>query len=189
MASALAPEFHLDRYLLTLLAGFFGLIVGAHYIDITLSREKYLPYFPNMNRKVVMGVGILSVLAGVAVGVYMALQYSLWFLLFVFLGGFFALLYPTEKPRRLHSYVGFGIGWGFLPGLAGYYIQGLRIDLVGIALALFLALTVTQMHHMAVLTNEKKYARETVQNARFLLKLHMGAAYAIGLMLLLARLT
>ncbi len=186
--SALAPEFHLDRYLLTLLAGFFGLIIGAHYIDIASSKEKYLPYFPNMNRKAIRAVGILTILLGLAVGVYMSLQYSLWFLVFVLLGGLFALLYPIEKPKWLHSYTGFGIGWGFLPALASYYIQGLRIDLVGIGLAVFLAITVTEMHHMAVLSNEKEYSRETTKNARFLLKLHRGAAYALGLILLIARL-
>jgi len=169
MTAALAPEFHLDRYLLILLAGFFGLIMGAHYIDITSSKEKYLPYFPNMNRKAIRTVGILTVLLGLAVGVYMSLQYSPWFLVFVILGGFFALAYPVEKPKWLHSYPGF-------------------VDLVGIALAVFLAILVTEMHHLAVLTNEKEYGRETVQSARFLLKLHRGAAYAVGLVLLLARL-
>jgi len=186
--AALAPEFHLDRYLLTLLAGFFGLIVGAHYIDITSSQEKYLPYFSNMNRKAIKTVGILAVLMGLAVGIYMSLQYSLWFLVFVLLSGFFALLYPIEKPRWLHTYPGFAIGWGFLPALASYYIQGLRVDLVGIGLAVFIAITVTEMHHMAVLSNEKEYGKETTKNARFLLKLHRGAAYAIGLILLIARL-
>src|SRR5713101_7419385 len=28
--STLAPEFHFDRYLLSMLAGFFGLVIGAH---------------------------------------------------------------------------------------------------------------------------------------------------------------
>ena len=41
---------------------------------------------------------------------------------------------------------------------------------------------------MAVLSNEKEYSKETTKNARFLLKLHRGAAYSIGLILLIARL-
>ncbi|HZY46280.1 MAG TPA: hypothetical protein VFE96_00655 [Candidatus Bathyarchaeia archaeon] len=188
MASALAPEFHLDRYLLTLLGGFFGLVVGAHYIDITASKDKYLPYFPGMNRAAVKVVGILSVLVGIGIGVYMSLLYSLWFLVFVVAGGFFALFYPIEKPRWLHTYPGFGVAWGFMPILASYYIQGLQIDLVGLGLATFLGITVVQMHHMAVLTNEKDYNRDVTKNARYLLKLHRASAYAIGLVLLIARL-
>lgn len=188
VASTLAPEFHLDRYLLTMLAGFFGLVIGAHYIDIAGSGEKYLPYFPRMNRAAIRWVGVLAVLVGVAVGVYMSLLYSLWFLSFVVLGGFFALFYPVEKPKWLHSYPGFGVAWGFMPVLASYFIQALRIDLVGVGLAVFLGITVVEMHHMAVLTNEREYAPETSGNARLLLKLHRAAAYAIGLILLVARL-
>jgi 1,4-dihydroxy-2-naphthoate octaprenyltransferase len=171
-----------------MLAGFFGLVIGAHYIDIAGSREKYLPYFPKMNRAAIRAVGVLAVLAGIGVGVYMSLIYSIWFLVFVVLGGFFALFYPIEKPKWLHSYTGFGIAWGFMPVLASYYIQGLRIDLVGVGLAVFLGITVVEMHHMAVLTNEREYAAETNKNARLLLKLHRAAAYAIGLILLIARL-
>src|SRR5437667_11081699 len=69
VASTLAPEFHLDRYLLTMVAGFFGLVVGAHYIDIAGSGEKYLPYFPGRNRSAMSGLGVFAVLVGVAVGV------------------------------------------------------------------------------------------------------------------------
>jgi hypothetical protein len=188
MASALAPEFHLDRYLLTMLGGFFGLVVGAHYIDITASKDKYLPYFPEMNRGAVRAVGVLAVLAGVGVGVAMSLLYSLWFMIFVIAGGFFALFYPIERPKWLHTYAGFGLAWGFMPVLASYYIQALRIDLVGLALAAFLGITVVEMHHMAVLTNEKEYDQDVTKNARYLLKLHRAAAYTIGLVLLISRL-
>src|SRR5438309_9688324 len=112
VASTLASEFHLYRYLLTMLAGLFGLVVGAHYIDIAGSSDKYLPYFPRMNRAAIRAVGVLAGLAGVGVGVYMSLIYSRWFLVFVVLGGFFALFYPIEKPTWLHSYIGFGVAWG-----------------------------------------------------------------------------
>ncbi len=188
MASALAPEFHLDRYLLILAAGFFGLIVGAHYIDISANGGKYLPYFPGMNRKAIMVVGVLTIVIGAAIGVYISLLYSIWFLPFVIVEAFFAVFYPLDRPRWVHNYPGFAIAWGFIPALASYYLQALRIDLTALAIAVFLAITVTQMHHLAVLTNEKEYSRETTKNARFLLKLHSGAAYAIGLILLLARL-
>jgi len=188
MASALAPEFHLDRYLLILAAGFFGLIIGAHYIDLTASEGKYLPYFPRMNRKAIGRVGVLTVLVGAAIGVYISIVYSIWFLPFVITEAFFALSYPLAKPRWVHNYPGFAIAWGFIPALASYYLQALRLDLTALAIAVFLAITVTQMHHLAILTNETEYSKETTKNARFLLKLHSMGAYAIGLILLLARL-
>ncbi|HYY91583.1 MAG TPA: hypothetical protein VE955_06305 [Candidatus Dormibacteraeota bacterium] len=188
VASTLAPQFHLDRYILTMVAGFFGLVIGAHYIDIAGSNEKYLPYFPKMNRDAIRAAGVLAVLVGVGIGVYMSLLYSLLFLVFVIIGGYFALFYPVEKPKWLHTYAGFGIAWGFLPVLASYYIQGLRIDLLGLGLALFLGILAVEMHHMAVLTNEREYGADVTSNARLLLKIHRAAAYIIGLVLLVSRL-
>src|SRR5437660_10458731 len=101
VASRLAPELPLDRCLLTMLAGFFGLVIGAHYVDITASKDKYLPYFPDMNRGAIRTVGVLAGLAGMAVGIYMALLYSLWFLVFVILGGFLAFFFPSYQHKWL----------------------------------------------------------------------------------------
>src|SRR5437879_10745299 len=121
-----------------MLAGFFGLVIGAHYIDITASKDKYLPYFPKMNRRAIRTVGVLAVLAGIAVGVYMSLLYSLWFLVFVILGGFFALFYPIEKPKWLHTYPGFGIACGFMPVFDGYFITCKLIELLYYSVVIFL---------------------------------------------------
>src|SRR5438477_7703833 len=112
VASTLAPEFHLDRYVLTMLAGFFGLVIGAHYIDIAGSSDKYLPYFPKMNRAGIRGVGVAAVLVGVAVGIYMSLLYSIWFLAFVFLGVLFVLFYPIEYTKWIHLYYSFCVDGG-----------------------------------------------------------------------------
>src|SRR5437879_13898934 len=92
VASTLAPEFHLDRYLFTMLAGFFGLVIGAHYIDIAGSSDKYLPYFPRVNRAARRAVGVLAVLAGVGVGGCVSLICAIWFLGVVGLVGIFACL-------------------------------------------------------------------------------------------------
>jgi hypothetical protein len=55
-------------------------------------------------------------------------------------------------------------------------------------LAVFLGITVVEMHHMAVLTNEREYGADLTKNARMLLKIHRIAAYSIGLILLISRL-
>jgi hypothetical protein len=186
-ASALAPEFHWDRYLLGLLAVFFGLVVGAHYVDIAGSKGKYLPFFPRMNTSRVMALGIIAALAGGAIGIYIALAYNLLFLAFVALGTFSAIFYPLEKPKFLHSYAGFGAAWGFLPALGAYYLQALRIDVVSIAFAGFVGISVVQMHHLAVLSNEEENPKAVTENARYLLKLYRGAAFTLGLLLLVSR--
>jgi MFS family permease len=187
-ASAIAPAFHWDRYLLGLIAAFFGLVVGAHYIDIAGSKGKYLPYFPEMNVKRVMAIGIVAALVGAAIGVYIALRYDPVFLIFVLLGSLSAIFYPLEKPKMLHSYAGFGIAWGFIPTLAAYYLQSSRIDLLSLGFATFVGLTVVQMHHMAVLSNEKENPKFVTENARYLLRLHRAAAVSLAFIVLISKL-
>src|SRR2546428_12581061 len=106
-----------------MLAGLFGLVVGAHYIDIAGSSDKYLPYFPKMNRAAIRAVGVVAVLVGVDIGIYMALLYSICFLTFVVLGGFFALVYLIERPKWLQACAGFCFALGFIPVLPSYYMQ------------------------------------------------------------------
>ena len=187
-ASALSAEFHWDRYLLGLVAAFFGLVVGAHYIDIAGSKGKYLPFFPRMKVKQVMVFGIASALVGAGIGVYIAIAYNPFFLVFVVLASFSAIFYPLEKPKILHSYTGFGIAWGFVPVLGAYYLQSSRIDLLSLGFAAFVGITVVQMHHMAVLSNEKENPKAVTENARYLLRLHRVAAFALGLVLLVSKL-
>ena len=187
-ASALSAEFHWDRYLLGLVAAFFGLVVGAHYIDIAGSQGKYRPFFPEMNVRAVMVIGLAAALFGAALGVYIALVYNPLFLIFVVFASFSAIFYPLEKPRVLHSYAGFGLAWGFLPSLGAYYLQSSKIDLLSLGFAAFVGITVVQMHHMAVLSNEKENPPTVTRNARYLLKLHRAAAFSLGLLLLTSKL-
>ena len=187
-ASALSAEFHWDRYLLGLGAAFFGLVVGAHYIDIAGSKGKYRPFFPEMNAQRVMVIGVAAALVGAALGIYIALAYNLLFLVFVALASFSAIFYPLEKPRILHSYAGFGLAWGFLPALGAYYLQSFKVNLLSLGFAAFVGITVVQMHHMAVLSNEKENPAAVTRNARYLLKLHRAAAVSLGLLLLISKL-
>ena len=187
-ASALSAEFHWDRYFFGLVAAFFGLVVGAHYIDIAGSKGKYRPFFPEMNVRAIMVIGVAAALLGAALGVYIALVYNPLFLVFVALASFSAIFYPLEKPRVLHSYAGFGLAWGFLPALSAYYLQSFKIDLLSFGFATFVGITVVQMHHMAVLSNEKENPPAVTRNARYLLKLHRAAAFSLGLLLLISKL-
>ena len=187
-ASALSAEFHWDRYLLGLVAAFFGLVVGAHYIDIAGSKGKYQPFFPKMNVRRVMTIGIAAALVGAALGIYIGLAYGPLFLIFVSLASFSAIFYPLEKPKLLHTYVGFGLAWGFLPALGAYYLQSFKIDLLSLGFAAFVGITVVQMHHMAVLSNEQENPLAVTRNARYLLKLHRAAAFSLGLTLLISKL-
>ncbi|HEX4921833.1 MAG TPA: hypothetical protein VFV92_13980, partial [Candidatus Bathyarchaeia archaeon] len=68
-----------------------------------------------------------------------------------------------------------------------YYLQSFKIDLLSLGFSAFVAITVVQMHHMAVLSNEKENPAAVTRNARYLLKLHRAAAFTLGLLLLASK--
>lgn len=182
LAQAIAPSFDLEIYLFTLLASFLGLVVGAHYIDIGSSKEKFSPYL--WIPRYMLAVGILAVALGVVVGTYMAFRWNLGFLVFVLVEGFAALAYPRENPKVMHSYVGFGLTWGTIPFLGAYFIQTSTINLLAVGLSIFIGLSVVMMHHLAIMSRESPAWKD----ALYLLRLYKYAVYAVALAAIIGRL-
>ncbi len=182
LAQAITPSFSLEIYLFTLLASFLGLVVGAHYIDIGSSREKFSPYLRIPRH--ILAVGIIAVALGVVVGAYMAFRWNLGFLVFVLVEGFAALAYPRESPKVMHSYVGFGLTWGTIPFLGAYFIQTSTISLLAIGLSVFIGLSVVMMHHLAIMSRESPAWKD----ALYLLSIYKYAVYAVAIAAIVGRL-
>ncbi|MCS4537298.1 MAG: hypothetical protein HYY67_00365 [Thaumarchaeota archaeon] len=182
ITQALAPDFHLDRYVMTLLASFFGLVVGAHFIDVASNAKKFSPYFA-IPKKLMLAIGLSSVIVGILIGTYMAVTWSIWFFLFVIIEGLVAVLYPLQKPRMMHSYASFAASWGLIPVLASYYIQALSLSLLAVGIAIFFAFSVTIMHHLAVISKNSATSRD----AFYLLSLYRYSVYITSLVLLFSR--
>jgi hypothetical protein len=182
LAQAIAPHFNPQIYLFTLLASFLGLVVGAHYIDIGSSREKFSPYIKVPRR--MLAVGALAVALGIAVGAYLAARWNLVFIAFVLVEGFAAIAYPRENPKVVHSYVGFGLTWGTIPFLGAYFIQASTLSLLSIGLSVFVGLSVIMMHHLAIMSRDSPAWKD----ALYLLKIYNYAVYAVALAAILGRL-
>jgi hypothetical protein len=176
LAEAMSPRFSLEIYLYSVLAVFLGLVVGAHYIDIGTSREKFSPFFPDIPSWM-LWVGILTVAAGGLVGVYIALKWNLLFIVFVAVEGFAAVAYPREKPKQVHSYPGFGLTWGTIPFVAAYFIQSGTLSLLALAVAIFVGVSVVMMHHLAIMSRESPGWRD----ALYLLGLYRYSVYLVAL--------
>jgi hypothetical protein len=181
-AEVLSPKFSLEIYLYSILAVFLGLVVGAHYIDIGTSREKFSPFFPAIPAWM-LWIGILTVIAGGIVGVYMAFRWNLLFVLFVAVEGFAAYAYPSEKPRMVHSYLGFGLAWGTIPFVAAYFIQSGTVSLLALAIAVFVGVSVVMMHHLAIMSRESPGWKD----ALYLLGLYRYSVYLIAVIAVLGR--
>lgn len=182
LAQAISPSFSVEIYLLTILAAFLGLIVGAHYIDIGTSKEKFSPYI--RIPKGMLAVGFVSVALGIVLGVYMALRWDIVFLAFVVIEGFAAIAYPRENPKMVHSYLGFGLTWGTIPFLGAYLIQSSTISLLAVGLSIFIGLSVVMMHHLAVMSRESPAWKD----ALFLLGLYNVSVYAVAIVALVGKL-
>lgn len=181
LAQVISPRFSPEIYLFTLLAAFLGLIVGAHYIDIGTSREKFSPYITIPRG--MLTVGFVSVILGIGVGVYMALRWNTAFLAFVAAEGFAAIAYPRENPKIAHSYVGFGLAWGTVPFLGAYFIQDSTISLLALGLSVFIGLSVVMMHHLAVMSRESPAWKD----ALYLLRIYNYSVYIVAVAALAGR--
>ncbi len=182
-AQALSPAFSLEIYGYSILAAFLGLIVGAHYIDISTSVEKFSPFF-KVPRRPMLLVGLLFVALGFLVGVYMSVRWNILFLVFVLIESFAAVGYPREKPGFAHSYSSFALAWGSMPFLGSYFIQAGTLNLTVLGISVFVGMSVLMMHHLAIMTRESK----DWPNAMYLLILYRYSVYSIGLLSLLGRL-
>jgi hypothetical protein len=181
-AEVLSPRFSLEIYLYSMLAVFLGLVVGAHYIDIGASREKFSPFFPDIPASM-FWIGILTVVAGGLVGAYMAFRWNLLFLAFVAVEGFAAYAYPSEKPKAVHSYLGFGLTWGTIPFVAAYFIQSGSVSLLALAVATFVGISVVMMHHLAIMSRESPGWKD----ALYLLRLYRYSVYLVALIAALGK--
>jgi hypothetical protein len=174
-AEVLSPSFSIEVYLYTVIAVFLGLVVGAHYIDIGTSRDKFSPFFPKIPAAI-LWVGILAVVTGGIVGVYIALRWNLLFLLFVAIESFAAYAYPRESPRRVHSYLGFGLTWGSIPFLAAFFIQSGTVTFLALGVASFVGVSVVMMHHLAIMSRDSPGWKD----ALYLLRLYRYSVYLVA---------
>lgn len=182
LAESISPKFSVEIYLLTLLAAFLGLVVGAHYIDIGSSKEKFSPHIRIPGG--MLAVGIVSVVLGLAAGVYIALRWDIAFLAFVLVEGFAAIAYPRENPKVVHSYAGFGLTWGTVPFLGAYFIQSSTISLLALGLSVFVGLSVVMMHHLAVMSRDSPAWKD----ALYLLRIYNVSVYAVAIAALAGKL-
>jgi hypothetical protein len=136
IGAAIAPAFSPAALAWTLLVFLLGLGIAAHALDEL--RDRPLGTRFGDTTLVVMAVTALAI--GAAVVVAGALTRSGSLLAWAALGLFFAVGYPLEWPRLLHTDLGFGIAWGGYPVLAAYWVQAEALSMEAIVIAGFAVL-------------------------------------------------
>ena len=120
LGAAIAPEIHLDRLLVTLLAFFLAVGVGAHALDELNGR----PLGTRIPKPVLIGLGIVPLCGAIALGATAAVVGTVWILPFVAFGGFIVIAYNLGLWNdRFHSDYWFAFAWGAFPALTSYWIH------------------------------------------------------------------
>lgn len=101
---------------LTVLAFFLAMGIGAHALDEFAGR----PLRTSIPSSVLVALATSSVLAACAIGVAVAVDFSLWLLPLIAAGAFLVPAYNLELVGgRFHSDLWFAVAWGAFPVATG----------------------------------------------------------------------
>jgi len=111
------------------LAYFLGLGIAAHAFDqLPDQGSNYVKYITPWE---LMALGTASVGAAVMIGIYWMVSLAAWHLSWIImLQTFFVFSYPISKTLRgyFHTDFWFAFSFGFVPVMAGYYINTLSLN-------------------------------------------------------------
>lgn len=147
----------------TLLAFLFGLGIGAHALDELHGR----PLRTSLGTRTLLALGIAGMAAAMAVAVAGVFAISPWVIAWAIAGIALAVGYAFERPRPLHTPLGFGLAWGAFPTLVGYWAQAQTIG--SGALLMAAATTLLSMTQRALSTPARNL-RRTVDFAEMVLE-------------------
>ncbi|CAN5275586.1 hypothetical protein BH18ACT5_BH18ACT5_02600 [soil metagenome] len=162
LGAAIAPT--IDWLILagTLTAFLFGLGIGAHALDELHGR----PLRTSLSRRFLWGLGIGGMLAALAVAIAGAQMISPWVMGWAAVGVALAVGYAFERPRQLHTPLGFALAWGAFPTLVGYWAQTRTLTLPVLLVAT--AMTLFSLAQRALSTPARN-VRRTVERAELIL--------------------
>ncbi len=144
IGACLVAPVNANRLLLTLLAFFLAVGVGAHCLD-ELNGRPLKTSIPSWQLVVAATLGVGG---AVALGVIGLFQVSFYLAIFIAVGVFIALAYNLELFHgRLHTGLVLVFGWGAFPVLAAYFAQHARLGVASLIAAAFGAL-VTQIQRL-----------------------------------------
>jgi hypothetical protein len=177
----------------TTLAFFLAMGVGAHALDELQGR----PLQTLIPARVLVGLAAASIVAACAIGAAIAIERTLWLLVFVAVGGFIVVAYNLELFGGVfHGDFWFAAAWGAFPVLTAYFASAHTLGGTAVAAAVYgFALSwVQRTLSTPVRAVRRKPASEVTDAERSLaphaeraLKVLSAAAVLIAAALLLAR--
>lgn len=125
-----------DVFAWIMIAYFLGLGIAAHAFDqLPGQGSSYVKYLTPWE---LMAIGVAAVSAAVMIGVIWMVKLAAWHLGWIIvLQTFFVFSYPLSKTLKgfFHTDFWFAVSFGFIPVMAGYYINTLTLNSEFIPLA------------------------------------------------------
>lgn len=166
IGAALAPNLDWRVLAGTLLAFFFGTGIAAHALDERNGR----PLHTTLSDPVLTLLAVAGFVGALVVAVIGAFELSPWVLVWAVIGAALAAGYALERPRVLHTTLGFAAAWGGFPVLVGYWAQARSLTIGVVAVAA--AATLISMAQRALSTPARYLRRQTERAEMILLRDH-----------------
>ncbi|HWB23707.1 MAG TPA: hypothetical protein VG652_12575 [Gaiellaceae bacterium] len=134
LGAALAPRFHTNRMVWTMVAFVLALGVAAHMFDERNGR----PLRTQIPDVVLVGAGVAALAGAVAIGVWSAVSWGLGLLVFIAFGAFIVPAYNLELfGGRFHNEWWLAFSWGGFAILTAYYAEAQTLRLSALLAAGF----------------------------------------------------
>ena len=155
LGAAIAPRLDWRVLAGTLLAFFLGTGIAAHALDERNGR----PLNTTLSDRVLTLLAVAGFGGAFVVAVIGAFELSPWVLVWAVAGVALAAGYALERPRLLHTTLGFAAAWGGFPVLVGYWAQARNLTIGAVAVAG--AATLISMAQRALSTPARYLRRQT----------------------------
>jgi hypothetical protein len=139
IGAAIAPVFHTDRMVWTMIAFALALGISAHALDELNGR----PLRTRIPGPVLVGLAVGSLAGACAIGIWAASSWGWGLLAFVAVGAFLVPAYNLEWfGGRFHNTWGLALAWAAFPVLTAFYAQAVTIRAEAILAAGFASLLI-----------------------------------------------
>jgi hypothetical protein len=189
LGAALAPHFHTNRMVWTMVAFALALGVGAHVLDELSGR----PLRTQIPDGMLIGLAVASLGGAVAIGIWAAVSWGLGLLVFVAFGAFIVPAYNLELfGGRFHNEWWLAFSWGGFAILTAYYAEAQTLRLAAILAAGFGTAMIVVQRTLSTPVREARRERGTLEGVEPMeraLRILPWANILLGAALVVARLT
>lgn len=174
----LAPGLTWERLWQTLLAFALAVGVAAHALDELRGH----PLATRIPATVLLALAAVSLAGACAIGVWVALDSTLWLIAFVVAGSLLVVAYNLELPG-FHNDAVFALAWGAFPVLTGYFAVAGTVRTEAVVAA---AAAAALAHAQRRLSSEVRRLRRRVATVQGRLELADGSTEPLSRETLLA---